>query len=458
MIFFLMAIQLRAQDVSGDWFGILDVGIAQLELVFHITQSDTGYTATMDSPDQNALGIPVSKVTFLPPELKMDVTNLGIFYEGSLKSDTIVGTFRQAGRDFPLDLYRDRIEKKVQVRPQEPIPPFPYYSEEVSFPNPEFDISLAGTLTLPDTNGIYPVAVLISGSGPQNRDEELLGHKPFLVLADFLTRNGIGVLRYDDRGVGQSTGDHEAANSADLATDAKSAVRYLKTRKEIDPDKIGLIGHSEGGLIAPMVATGSDDIAFLVLMAGPGIRGDSILLIQQALIARAGGASDGAIDTMRRINSEIFELVNRITDPDQLKKQLKQYISRAITEGEVGDIPEGVSKADYETMMIHSITSPWMQFFLRYDPSQALEKVRCPVLAINGEKDLQVTPDENLTAIAAALKRGGNKNVTTMELAGLNHLFQESETGSPNEYSSIEQTFSPHALNVILEWLQSHME
>ena len=250
MIFFLMAIQLRAQDVSGDWFGILDVGIAQLELVFHITQSDTGYTATMDSPDQNALGIPVSKVTFLPPELKMDVTNLGIFYEGSLKSDTIVGTFRQAGRDFPLDLYRDRIEKKVQVRPQEPIPPFPYYSEEVSFPNPEFDISLAGTLTLPDTNGIYPVAVLISGSGPQNRDEELLGHKPFLVLADFLTRNGIGVLRYDDRGVGQSTGDHEAANSADLATDAKSAVRYLKTRKEIDPDKIGLIGHSEGGLMS----------------------------------------------------------------------------------------------------------------------------------------------------------------------------------------------------------------
>lgn len=279
LITILTSITLNAQDITGEWNGLLKVQGIQLRLVFNVAKTDSGYLSTMDSPDQGANDIPVTTTTFDHPKIIFEVKNIGIEYIGELKGEEIIGTFKQGGQEFSMDLSREEIEKVVVKRPQEPTEPYPYYSEDVTFKNATADISLAGTLTLPKKKGKYPVVILISGSGPQNRDCDLLGHKSFLVISDYLTRNGIGVLRYDDRGVEESTGDFDNATSADFATDVESAVEYLKSRKEIDKKNIGLVGHSEGGLIAPMVAAESEDIAFIVLLAGTGIQGDQLLLM-----------------------------------------------------------------------------------------------------------------------------------------------------------------------------------
>jgi hypothetical protein len=343
----------------------------------------------------------------------------------------------------------------VPKRPQEPVKPYPYHTEDITFQNAKTNISLAGTLTLPKKDGVFPVVVLITGSGPQNRDEELLGHKSFLVISDYLTKNGIAVLRYDDRGVGESKGNFETATSADFATDVESAVAYLKTRKEINKKKIGLMGHSEGGLIAPMVAAKSSDVNFIVLLAGTGIQGDKLLLLQQELIARASGISEAKIAETASINSKLFELVNKSTDNQKLKTDLTNLIYENAKDIKANEIPNGMSKEDYISMQVNSILSPWMEYFIKYNPAPALEKVKCAVLAVNGEKDLQVPPKENLSAIENALKKGGNTHVTIREFPNLNHLFQECKSGSPNEYAVIEQTFSPIVLDEITKWIQN---
>lgn len=443
----------HTQDITGQWNGLLEVQGIKLRLVFNVSKTETGYTSTMDSPDQGAKDIPVTATTFEDPKIKFEVKNIGAEYTGELKEDEILGTFKQGGQEFPMNLSRKEIEKVGAKRPQEPTEPYPYYSEDVTFKNSKADISLSGTLTLPKKKGKYPVVVLISGSGPQNRDEELLGHKPFLVISDYLTRNGIGVLRYDDRGVGESTGDFNAANSADFATDVESAIEYLKSRKEVDKKNIGLIGHSEGGIIAPIVAAESDDVSFIVLLAGTGIRGDKLLLMQQELIWRAGGMSEAEIEKSVQTNKQHFELVVKSNDLEELKVDLTHSLNEMIAK-DTTQIPEGKSKDEYVSELLGQVANPWMYYFLKYDPAPVLEKVDCPVLAINGEKDLQVPPKENLEAIKRALEKGGNDQVTTKEIENLNHLFQESETGSPNEYASIEQTFSPVALEVMLEWIK----
>ena len=308
---------------------------------------------------------------------------------------------------------------------------------------------------MPKENGLFPVVILISGSGPQNRDEELLGHKPFLVLSDFLTRNGIAVLRYDDRGTAQSEGDFKAATSADFATDVESAIEYLKTRKEIDKKQIGLIGHSEGGIIAPMVANKSKDVAFIVLLAGTGLPGDQILLSQQRLIGKASGVRDELLQENELINKKAFDVVKKSNSLEQLEDDLTNLLNKFLVDNPITDIPQGMSSDDFVKLQITQVVNPWMQYFIKYDPSLALEKVKCPVLALGGEKDLQVPSKENLEAIKIALAKGGNKKVTIKELPNLNHLFQESITGTPNEYATIEQTFSPIALNEILKWIKA---
>lgn len=441
-----------AQNIAGNWTGTLKVQSTQLKLIFHINKTESGYTATMDSPDQGAFGLPASKVTFAEPTVIIEAANLGINYTGELKGDLITGIFQQGAQKFNVDLSRseDTVQEKIK-RPQEPSEPYPYYTEEVTFKNAKEDINLSGTLSLPKKEGIFPVVVLISGSGPQNRDEEMLGHKPFLVLSDYLVKNGIGVLRYDDRGVGKSGGVFKTATSADFAVDAASAVEYLKTRKEINKAKIGLIGHSEGGLIAPIVATETKGVSFIVLLAGPGLEGDQVLLAQQELIARAGGKSDSEIQKNRILNEQAFDLVKKYTDPEALKTQLTAYITE--TSKNDPDKPENVSLQDYVNAQVSKVSSPWMVSFLRYNPGPVLQKVKCPVLALNGEKDLQVAPKENLEAIKKSLAKGGNKKVTIKELPNLNHLFQESTTGLPTEYGKIEQTISPVALQEITKWL-----
>ena len=454
-----ISLPVSGQDITGQWNGILQVQGMQLRVVFNITQTNSGYVSTMDSPDQGAKGIPVTSTSFENSTLKITVASAGIEYTGNLGNDEIiVGNFKQGGQSFPMNLSREVIEKKKPVRPQEPSKPYSYYSEDITFENSKAGISLAGTLTLPDKEGIFPAVILISGSGPQNRDEEVFGHKPFLVLSDYLTKNGFAVLRFDDRGTALSKGNFETATSADFATDVEAGIEYLKTRKEINIKKIGLIGHSEGGMIAPMIASTSEDVAFIVLLAGTGIQGDRILLMQQKLIGKSKGVSDEELLLGETTNRKAFDIVINATNPEQLNEDLTNYIRKVLQDNPSAERPEGMSDEDFIRLQITEVTSPWMQYFIKYDPAPTLEKVKCPVLAINGAKDLQVPPRENLEAIKSALEKGGNKDVTIVELPNLNHLFQECQTGSPDEYATIEQTFSPTALSEILDWLQKQVE
>ncbi len=439
----------QGQDISGQWFGVLAVQGTQLRLGFNIAKSPTGYSSTLDSPDQGAKGIPTTSTTFDNSTLKLSVDALQLSYTGELKGDSLVGTFKQGMLSVPMNLSRKEVGKKVVTKPQEPTKPYPYYSEEVTFTNPKASISLTGTLTLPKKDGTFPAVILITGSGPQNRDEELLGHKPFLVLSDYLTRNGIAVLRYDDRGTAKSTGDFNTATSLDFATDVEAALAYLQSRKEINHKKIGLVGHSEGGLIAPIVAQKSKAVSYIVLLAGPGIPGDQLLLMQQELIGRASGISEADLQKAKEVNKKAFAIITQSTHADSLKIALTNQLKSSLQ-----NRPAGMTEEAYLNAQVSQLTSPWMTNFLRYDPAPVLEKVTCPVLALNGEKDLQVPATADLTAIRKALEKGGNKNVTTNQLAGLNHLFQECKTGSPNEYALIEQTFSPVALSEITIWIQ----
>ncbi len=442
------------QDISGQWNGVLKVQGIQLRLVFHITQEGKGYSATMDSPDQGAKGIPVTSTNFDNSILKIEISTLGVQYDGTLDDKNVfVGTFKQAGQSFPLNLTKEKVEKEQVIRPQEPTKPYPYYSENIKIENTQDKIVLAGTLTLPQKDGNFPAVILISGSGPQNRDEEIFGHKPFLVLADYLTKNGIAVLRFDDRGTAESTGDFKTATSLDFARDVEFALKYLLTRKEINKKHIGLIGHSEGGIIAPIIAAKSKDIDFIILLAGTGIRGDKLLLLQQELIGKASGTSDEDLQKTKVISKGAFDMVLKSNNTDSLKIELTNYIKQVIKDIPESEKPTGMSESDYVKLQVNQLTSPWMNYFIKYDPAIILEKVKSPVLALNGEKDLQVPAKVNLDAIKKALEKGGNKNVTTMELPNLNHLFQESETGAPTEYATIEQTFSPIALAEILNWI-----
>ena len=443
----------QAQDVTGQWNGVLSVQGMNLRLVFHINKSGDGFSSTMDSPDQGATGIPVATTTFDGSKLSLVVPNIGLSYEGEFKGDSVVGTFKQGAFSTPMTLKRTTIEAKPVVRPQEPQAPFPYRSEEVTFENKGAGVTLAGTLTMPETGKNFTAVILITGSGPQNRNEEIMGHKPFLVIADYLTRHGIAVLRYDDRGTAQSTGSFATATTADFATDAESAIAYLKTRSEINPKKIGLMGHSEGGVIAPMVAARTKDVGFIVMLAGTGLRGDKLLLLQQDAVYRVSGIPENKVTELVKINSKVLEMIVNASGTVSLKEiadfmtTMKDRIATAI--------PEGMTADDYIQQFSAGISSKWMQYYLRYDPAPALEQVKCPVLAVNGSLDLQVPAKENLETISAALKKGGNKKATVKEYPRLNHLFQECTTGSPSEYAKIEQTFSPDVLKDLAEWIKS---
>ena len=430
-----------AQDISGKWNGVLKTQGIELPLVFNVTKSENGYSSTMDSPSQGAKDIPTTKTTFENSILTIEISNAKIEFIGEFKNETIVGVFKQNGKQFPMELSKNVYIKKTINHPQEPKEPFSYYSEEVTFDNAKEKVTLAGTLTLPKKEGNYPVVILISGSGAQNRNEEILGQKPFLLLSDYFTKNGIAVLRYDDRGVAKSTGDFKSATSENFASDVESAVEYLKTRKEINKNKIGLVGHSEGGMIAPMVASKRKDINFIVVLAGPGLRGDKLLLLQKEKIERAMGTSEEEILKGQKIYKGAYDMVLNSKNKDL---NFKQYFKSQLDK----DTPENEIDA-----MANQISNNWFQFFIKYDPTIALMKTKCPVLAVNGEKDLQVSSKENLEAIKKSILKGGNKKVTIIEFPKLNHLFQTTETGSPSEYETNEETFNEKALQKITDWI-----
>ncbi len=441
--------------IKGIWQGTLKVQGMELRLVFKINEEENGkFKATLDSPDQGAKDIPVDSVIYSDGILKLISNAIRGYFEGTYIADSIAfeGKWHQSGMSFALIIKKvDKIEEVK--RPQEPKPPFPYRVEDVIYENRIAGIKLGGTLTLPESGVPFPAVLLITGSGAQNRDEELFGHKPFMVIADYLTRHGIAVLRVDDRGIGESTGNFSASTTKDFATDVLSGVEYLKSRKEINPKEIGLIGHSEGGIIAPMVATETNNVAFIVLMAGTGIPGDQVLLTQTEAIEKLNGASEEKIKEDLELNKKIYDVLKEDKDSSAIAHKLYKIYTDSYNKlssdkkAEIGD-PKIAFERGIKTVM-----SPWFRYFVKYNPYPILEKVKCPVLALNGSKDVQVLPSINLPAIKNALEEGGNKNFEVKELPGLNHLFQTANTGAPSEYGKIEETISPIALQTIGNWI-----
>jgi fermentation-respiration switch protein FrsA (DUF1100 family) len=426
----------------GTWLGSLDTGAIKLRIVFKLDASGDSYSAQLQSPDQSQAWVPATSVTKAASVLTITLKNLGIVYEGKIAADlnSIDGTFTQAGNPLQLALKRIKDQSQLELpRPQNPVKPYPYREEEVTYKSA--GNTLAATLTIPSGKGPFPAVLLVAGSGKHDRDESLLGHRPFLVLSDYLTRKGIAVLRADKRGVGKSSGDFATATTADFAIDAEAGVAYLKTRSEVDVHRIGLIGHSEGGTIAPMAAAADRSVAFIVMMAGSGVPGDQIVVEQGRLIAEAGGESKEKADEDAERQRETFAVLKTEKDPATLDRLLSVKLAAEGT-------PEAQVPAEIE-----QLTSPWFRFFLTYDPATALRKLTIPVLAINGSLDLQVPPAQNLPAIRKALAEAGNQHAEVDELPDLNHLFQDAKTGSPAEYSQIEETISPVALDKIASWV-----
>lgn len=433
-----------SQGITGTWSGKADFGLNKLPIVFHIEKTDEGYSSKMDSPDQNVKGVQVASTSFTQDTLRIEIPQIAFTYTGVLKGNRIEGQFDQRGMRLPLNLDRGDFARN---RPQEPKPPYPYRSEEVVFDNKKEGFKLAGTLTMPREGKKFPAVVLITGSGAQNRDEEIMGHKPFLVLADHLTRNGIAVLRFDDRGVGKSEGSMKDHTTADFATDAAAAMDYLRSRKEIDKRKIGLAGHSEGGAIAFMLAAQRKDVAFVVSMAGPALPGDEIIIRQNRDILEAeDGSPEGFIDYYIDILGKVYDTVRA-----RPAEYLRDNAGRLAADVTGPSLYHTVVKGQVEQLFTE-LSTPWLNYFVQYDPAQSILDTRCPVMAINGNRDLQVS-SENLAVIESLLRQSGNERFNIREYPGLNHLFQNSRTGKVQEYAEIEETISPRVLEDISTWI-----
>jgi len=435
-----------AEEAAGIWHGKL---MGQLNILIRIEKDATGYKGVLESPDQAKFRAALDTVSATPDTLSFTVARVNGRYEGKWDETkkAWVGTWTQ-GAELPLELKRiDEAQAAAfdHKRPQVDAAQAAlgqYHVETVSLPAAVAGVTLAGTYSAPKGEGPFPAVVLIAGSGPNTRDEDVFGHKVFLVLADALNRAGIAVLRYDKRGVGASTGAYAQATTADFASDAEVAARWLSARKDVKT--IGLIGHSEGGIIAPIVANRDPAVKFIVMLAGSGVRGDRILLGQQESIGRASGLPESVLSQAAAANRLIYDAI--IADPDHAATAARTVIAAQLPPGQTTDTPA-------IDAMIQQVTTPWMVHFLTYDPQPELKKLKTPVLAVIGEKDLQVPAAENLPAISAALK--GNPDATVSELPGLNHLFQTAVTGAPSEYAGIEETFAPSALKLISDWISA---
>jgi uncharacterized protein len=439
-----------SSGLQGDWYGALNVGTSVLHLKLTIKQ-ETGaeMTATLVSIDQGGVVIPVSTISATLDSLHLTVAGVGASFDGKIvgsgSTAEIQGNWRQGGMSLPLTFKRTGkpLEPK---RPQVPTKPYPYREENVSYRNEKAGATFAATLTLPSGRGPFPAVLLITGSGSEDRDESIFGHRPFLILSDYLTRHGIATLRADDRGVGESTGDAVNATTKDLAGDALAGVAYLKSRPEVDGKRIGLVGHSEGANIASIAATQSNDVSYIVMLGGMGVIGEQVLYLQGWRQMEAQGAPADAVNQERALQEGFFAAVKAETDKTALQNRLREVAKQAGS-----DMSDAQIAATAE-----QIGSPWFRYFLTFDPAPVLNNVDCPVLALYGEKDTQATPKENAPAVEAALRSGGNKDVTVRVLPGLNHLFQTSPTGAITEYGQIEETFAPVALDEIEKWIAAH--
>lgn len=450
-----------AQTITGNWYGTLKVQSKAIHLVFHITKNGDDYTSTMDSPDQGANGLPIDKTTFLANKLTIDAAKFGIKYTALFLPDSnkFKGTFMQGGFQIPLSLTTNKAANDAittTTRPQDP-KDFPYKQEEVKFINPKGGNQLAGTLTMPADGKATKIVVLITGSGPQNRNEEItqFNHRPFLVWSDWLTRNGIAVLRYDDRGVAQSTGDFRTATSADFADDAEAAVNFIRSRSDLKALSIGLMGHSEGGIIAPLVASRDKAVKFIVLLAGPGVPISELMVKQTADLSRLSGQPADLVKLSMATNAKLYAATTQYNNLSEAAFKIR--LDTILTDDLKSYPPKALGGAKIENIVsatISEISTPWFRYFITLKPADYLTKVKCPVLALNGTLDMQVNSDANLAAIKADLQKAGNKNHQEIALPGLNHLFQQAETGSIGEYAQSTETVNPVALQKVSDWIK----
>lgn len=448
----------EASPFEGQWIGELSVANQAFPLILNVKSGREGLTATLDSPAQGAKDIPVSKVIVEQQSITFKITAAQAIYTATLSNDKeqIVGKWKQGPNTLDLSMKKSQQTSPPLTinRPQHPTAPFEYSVEEVTFRNTNADISLAGTLTLPNKKGSYPAVVMITGSGPQDRDQTFMGHKTFWVIADYLTRNGMAVLRFDDRGIGKSQGNFASATSLDFANDVSAGVDFLAQHENIETSTIGLIGHSEGGLIAPIVADINTKVAFLISMAGPGIGGNEIAItqIEDSLLSiglSAATASAGS-DITRQLNQTVLTH----TDSSTLEQALVASHQKAWS-----SLPEraraeltAIGGGKLSEARIEQLSSNWTKYFLQHDPKPYLKKLKIPVLAIHGTKDTQLAANANLDLIEAYL--GNNHKLNQIQrIEGVNHLFQPAKTGSMSEYAKIETTFSEPVLEDIAMWL-----
>lgn len=442
-----------AEDrVVGHWEGHIEIPGQSLAVKVDLTINDSDWSGTIDIPTQGAKDLPLSDIHIEEngADVSVKFSIRGVpgnpTFDGKLHDGVISGKFSQGGTQFSFRLSREAIPGPA--RPQEPKPPFPYHIEEVMFQNGA--VNLAGTLTLPQGDGPFPAVLLISGSGLQDRDETLVGHKPFWVLADHLSRAGIVVLRVDDPGIGKSTPHPKPPTTADFATNVEAGVAFLKQDDRID--HVGLIGHSEGGIIAAIVAATRDDVSFVVLMASPGVLGTELLRKQNERIFDAAGIAGERKQNLLVLLDRLFTTLTSDMAEDKQRQVVEGIVRKQL---EINGVPPAQQDETQVQTLVEQSLTPWMRYFLTFDPRPALEKIRVPVLALNGELDVQVDAEQNLTAIAAALDKGGNQDVTVYRLPEHNHLFQRARTGLMNEYAAIEETISPEVLNLIRDWVLS---
>jgi len=442
--------------LDGVWRGKVSRNGVDLRLVLHIKTGAGGTAAQLDSPDQLTNGVPVQGLTRDGQVVRFRVDVRGLTYEGKLSPDmqSMSGIWRAPNLpDARVDFARSdaTATSTAPKRPQTPQPPFPYSAEEVAFDNPvQSGVHLAGTLTIPEGKGPFPAAILITGSGQQDRDETLLGHKPFAVIADYLTRRGIAVLRVDDRGAGKSRGDVSKATSADFATDANAAFAFLRSRGEIRHDAIGFIGHSEGGMIGPIAMATNKHVAFLIMLAGPGTATQQLLLAQRRALGVSMGQSEAQIARTEPVMASLFKaLASGATYEEGVAAARALLTPEALA-------AIGVPPNTSPQLILAQFGNPWFRYFFQYDPAPNLRAIKVPVLAMNGSLDRQVLPAENLPAIKAALK--DDRDVTIVELPGLNHLFQTARTGAVGEYADIEETIAPIALERMASWINARFK
>ncbi|RZK39516.1 MAG: alpha/beta fold hydrolase [Pedobacter sp.] len=442
-----------AQQIEGTWNGNLEVQPGRkILLIFQISKVAGKMETEIAIPSQGVKGIKPVLTTLDGITLIIDASNVGFKYSGSFNqsASTIEGIFQEGLNKVPLTLTKEMIVDIKLNRPQEPVKPYPYHEEEVKFENKRDKITLAGTLTLPKSSTKKPpVVILISGSGPQDRNESFASHKPFLVLADYLTKNGIAVLRYDDRGFGESTGDFSKGTTADFAYDALSAIDFLKNRKDINTAKIGLIGHSEGAIIAPMVANLSKNIAFIIMLAGTGTLGKEVSLAQ-AIDYRNFSVPDE--QEYKAYVKNAIEIASSNKEHELIKSELTTFYRNSAILNSM--LPTDANKDEFIKNLVASRTTPWIKYFYNYNPATEIKKINVPALALYGSNDTQVSPKYHMKPVKKALTDSQSKDFDVVLLEGLNHLFQKSETGHISEYPQIEETFAPKALEIILSWIK----